>query len=230
MNINKKILVHSLDVGYMVTDYISGKRYAKETAEGVIEVLRAIFSAEKLDQKEPDTPKVEAPSPVSSQVLEEPTMVVLEVLRESLLIPRFKYDPAQKKEIEGYTNLSVVEMPDGRAVIQYKGTHYYTTKEKVMQQIPYPTPCRYFKGFGISATAQTCIRAYRQYLHFASVQEKEKPTGSEDGACDDITFESCANNSPENCKFCVDESRFENKNKLAARKPAPPLMRASVPP
>jgi hypothetical protein len=61
-------------------------------------------------------------------------------------------------------------------------------------------------------------------------KNEPKGKGQEDGTCDDVAFESCANNKPENCKHCVNESRYENKNKLDAKKPAPPLMRASVPP
>ncbi len=62
------------------------------------------------------------------------------------------------------------------------------------------------------------------------VPVKEEPTGQEDGSCDDVAFESCANNTPEQCKYCIDQSRYENNNKLAAKKPAPPLMKASVSP
>jgi len=60
--------------------------------------------------------------------------------------------------------------------------------------------------------------------------KKEEPKGQMDGCCDDVDFETCANNHPNNCKFCIDQSRYENKNKIAAKKPAPPLMKASVPP
>jgi hypothetical protein len=56
----------------------------------------------------------------------------------------------------------------------------------------------------------------------------EEPKGQEDGSCDDVAFETCANNKPENCKFCIDQSRYENKNKLAAKKPAPPSMKTSI--
>ena len=106
-------------------------------------------------------------------------------------------------------------------------------------KMPYPVPRKYFKGMGLSRLLQTCLRAYRHHLgsypedvtHLSSTPtKKEGPLGDEQGTCDDVTFGSCANNSAENCKYCVNESRFEDKNKLAAKKPAPPLMRASVPP
>ena len=41
----------------------------------------------------------------------------------------------------------------------------------------------------------------------------EEPQGHEDGCCDDVAFESCANNSPDICKLCVDQSKYEEKNK-----------------
>jgi len=263
------ILIHSLEHGYVITDHDSGKKYAKETAEGVIEVIKealeisvnpAMTGDVKLERPETEInsqSKIETnwstdsslptpepkPEPTACQKIKE-----LAQIKEpdGLLISRFKYDPwqAQKKEIEGYSNISVMELPDGRAMIQYKGTHYYTTKEKVMQ-IPYPTPYSYFKrpGLGVSATAQTCLRAYRKLLanNLLSADKSltktddvrdqvEEHLGDEQGTCNDIIFESCANNSPENCKFCVNQSRFEDKNKLAAKKPAPPLMHATIEP
>jgi len=262
MNIKKKILIHSLEQGYMVTDYTTGRKYAKETAEGVIDVIREAlgiptFSVEKLDQKQPEaitileskTEILYPIQPIAPPVPESKTTLLQRIKElsqmkspDGILIQSFKYDQAQaqRKEIEGYSNISVVELLDGRAMIQYKEAHYYTTKEKVMQ-IPYPTPRKYFKkmGYGFSSVAQTCLRAYRQYLAnllsadkslTKNENEQEESKGSEDGTCDDVTFESCANNSPEKCKFCVNESRYEDKNKLAAKKPAPPLMKATIEP
>ena len=63
-----------------------------------------------------------------------------------------------------------------------------------------------------------------------SLTKKEVPKGQSDGTCDDVAFETCANNSPMNCRFCIDQSRYGDKNKLVAKKPASPLLRASVPP
>ncbi len=48
--------------------------------------------------------------------------------------------------------------------------------------------------------------------------KKEEPIGQEDGSCDDVSFESCANNAPEQCKYCINQSRYQNKNKVAAQK------------
>jgi len=43
-----------------------------------------------------------------------------------------------------------------------------------------------------------------------------------------VSFETCANNDPEACKFCVNESRYEDKRKIAAGKPRAPLLKASM--
>uniref|UniRef100_A0A6M3LB30 Uncharacterized protein n=1 Tax=viral metagenome TaxID=1070528 RepID=A0A6M3LB30_9ZZZZ len=58
--------------------------------------------------------------------------------------------------------------------------------------------------------------------------EEPEPKGQEDGCCDDVTFEECANNNPENCKFCIDQSRFEDKKKITKQKPGKPLLKASM--
>lgn len=270
MRINRKILIQQYDVGYVVTNYQTGKKFAKDTVEGVIEVLRDALrtletklnsqskietiveaEAETKPSSNPSLVSVPVPEPVITTKHEPEKQSLPQKIKElaqakdpdGLFIPEFDYDPAQKKEIEGYSNISVVELPDNRAMIQYKVAHYYTTKEKIMS-IPYPIPKKHFTGKGLSSVANTCLHAYRKYLHFASIpkenavsidrnmakNKKEVPVGDEQGTCDDISFESCTNNSPENCKFCIDMSRYEDKNKLAAQKPAPPLMRASVPP
>jgi len=52
---------------------------------------------------------------------------------------------------------------------------------------------------------------YRRYL-----AERKVPEGQPDGTCDDVSFDTCANNDPDTCKFCVNESRYEDKRKLAA--------------
>lgn len=66
------------------------------------------------------------------------------------------------------------------------------------------------------------------YAKLRLVNESDKPKGQEEGSCDDITFDLCANNAPDNCKHCVNQSRYENKKKIAAQKPGAPLLKASM--
>lgn len=79
----------------------------------------------------------------------------------------------------------------------------------------------------------TVLRMFMREVSFEKIiypvqSEKIEPKGQEDGCCDDIAFESCANNKPENCKFCIDQSRYEDKKKIAAQKPGAPLLKASM--
>lgn len=249
MNTKKSIKIDQLTEGYNVTNLETNDVFAI-SQKMLITKIKSLFgitdikSNTKISQVKtiPVTP-VSIPAPISESALPlEPKPSAQQKLKKlaqikdpnGLLIPKFKYDPAQEKKIDQYTNMFVVELPDGRAMIRYNEAHYYTTQEKVMQ-IPYLANKKYFHDKGISTTTQICLRAYRQHLHFASItKDQDKPeskpeqVGSEDGTCDDVMFESCANNSPEKCKFCVDESRYENKNKLAAQKPSPPLLKATI--
>ncbi len=244
MNTINKILIHSLEQGYVVTDYISGKKYAVESPESVLRIVgRTLGMTEALpgwlmqpekessttDQQEEQTKTEQAPVP--------------NILKKDILMPRFKYDHSLRKPIPEYKNMWFAELPDGRVVLGYGESSYYTTKENVLNKTPYPIPYGYFKGSDISTTAQTCIRAYRDLLclqpedcsqrtvtkaYLRSEQNEKKPEGNENGSCDDITFDSCANNSPENCKYCVNESRFEDKRKIEANKPSRPVLRATI--
>ena len=225
---SKSIKIDQLTEGYNVTNLETMDVYGV-TKSMLINKVKLLLGI--TESKPTPTPKE---SPVSAQ------QKIKELAQardpDGLLIPKFDYDPAQEKKLEHYSNMFMVELPDGRVMIRYNEAHYYTTKDKVMQ-VPYPTTKKYFVGTGISTTAQICLRAYRQHLHLTSIQKEKTepkpeptPSGSEDGTCDDITFDSCANNSPENCKYCVGESRYENKNKLASKKLSPPLMKAIIPP
>ncbi len=261
MNTINRIMIHSLEQGYVVTDYISGKKYAVESPESVLRIVgRTLGMTEALpgwlmqpekessttDQQEEHTKTEKAPVP--------------NILKKDILMPRFEYDHSLRKPIHGYKNTWYAELPDGRIALGYGKASYYTTKEKIMQLL-YPSPHGYFKESGVSTTAQTCLIAYRKLLaegsiknddevdwtddsgsvafrehekrikeevYLRSEQNEEKPEGDENGSCDDITFDSCANNSPENCKYCVHESRFEDRRKILANKPSRPLLRATI--
>lgn len=154
MNIENKILIHSLEHGYVVTDYISGKKYAVESPESVLKIVgKALGMTEQLPATEEDVLPV-------TESIQEP---VPNILKQDIMIPRFQYDHSLRKWIPDYKNAWYAELPDGRVALGYWESSYYTTKENVIK-IPYPVPYRYFKGSGISTTAQTCLRAYHQVL------------------------------------------------------------------
>jgi len=138
-----------------------------------------------------------------------------------LKIAKFDYDLLAKTR--KYKTLEVLELPDGRVVLKYGAVRYYSTKEKVMQ-IPFPFPRGSFsKEGGWSSNVEQAFKMYRRYL-----AERKEPEGQPDGTCDDVSFETCANNDPEACKFCMNESRYEDKRKLAAKKPRAPLLKAHM--
>ena len=143
------------------------------------------------------------------------------ILRPSdLKLAAFDYDDDKMQQ---YKSLKFLELPNGRVVLQYANSRYYTEREKVMQ-IPFPFPKKYFsKENGWSSSVEQAFKMYRRYL-----DERKEPEGQPDGTCDDVSFETCANNDPETCKFCVDGSRYEDKQKIAARKPGAPLLKASM--
>ncbi len=202
-----KILIQAYHEGYMLTDYITGKKYAKETPEGVIAAITKLLigDSQEISKLIPEVSQPESNNDGHSEITQKIELPVVNVPKETLFIPHFDYDLSQRKEIKGYTNIGVVETPDGKAMIDYKKVHYYTTKEKILK-IPYPIPRGYFKDMKISSVALTCVRAYRDYLEF-----EEKP--NENGTCDDVTYEECIGKDKDQCKFCTKESRFEKAEK-----------------
>jgi len=63
-----------------------------------------------------------------------------------------------------YKSLSFWELPDGRVVLNYSNSHYYTTKDLVMQ-IPFPFPEGCFdKKNGWSSSVEQAFKMYRRYL------------------------------------------------------------------
>jgi len=143
------------------------------------------------------------------------------ILRPSdLKIAKFDYDDDKMQQ---YKSLRFLELPDGRVVLDYAHSRYYSTKGVVMQ-IPFPFPGGLFsKENGWSSSVEQAFKMYRRHL-----AEQKEPEGLPEGTCDDVSFDTCANNDPEACKFCVDESRYEDKRKLAARKRGAPLLKASM--
>jgi len=100
-----------------------------------------------------------------------------------------------------------------KGIIHKFGTDVYQNKAVVLRaflrEIPYPME--------VPAS-----------IPEAPAPEVPEEKGSVDGTCDDIMFDSCVNNNPENCRFCVKQSRFQDKKKIAAMKPSRPQLKATV--
>ncbi len=235
-----EVRIEKLHSGFLLTEQSSEpmriRKYGRRDPKEVIDLIRDIFGI---------CPDIEHTKyPGTSQITQTK---VPNILKKDILIPKFKYDHSLRKQIPGHENIWYAELPDGRVALRYGESSYYTTKENVMN-IPFPVPYGYFKESGVSTLALTCFRAYRNFLSadknltrngmeesvYSTPKEEhsgtslEKHKGDENGSCDDVTFDSCANNSPENCKYCVNESRFEDKRKIAANKPSRPLLKATV--
>lgn len=191
-----KLTIEKLKTGYMITED-NGEQHAVWYPEQLIKKMKELFGIEKRYADVRKAAIVDTAQEQPSTPLQKIKELAQVKDAHGLLIPKFEYDESQKKDIEGYTNLSVVEMPDGRAVLMYGEAHYYTTKEKILT-IPHPVPFGYFKGKGVSSVAVTCLRAYRSYL---------------------------ANPAPQPTAY-VSKSTQDRIKEASERKPVPPLMTA----
>ena len=250
---SKSINISKLDEGFIVKDLETSLEYAA-TKERMIQKVKALLGI--TDKKKPvvklkPKPKSQEPSdpitaPLAAAARGKPFIETGFVLKE-ITFPNNLTDLQEHKQgkmswhvskdstaihilREGYTpvELSVTDLKylydnpiAAKGIIQKFGEDVYQNKAVVLRaflrEIPYP----------------------KIYPEVPDVPVPEAPTpppipevpeekGSVDGTCDDIMFDSCANNSPENCKFCVNQGRFEDKKKLAAKKPAPRQMKVDM--
>lgn len=188
-----QIVVKGCDEGFLVESYcedetnctlmIRDKRYGAGSNEDLLRVIRKILKMPETLFPPPITPGLALTredakafwNEKNPQVTEEQKEMFIQVKQipaiqspanpEDIpaLIPKFEYDHELRKEIDGYTNVWYAELPDGRVVVGYNQTNYYTTKENVMK-IPYPIPGRYFEGMDIPKSARTPLKAYRELL------------------------------------------------------------------
>ncbi len=215
MNIENKILIHSLECGYIVTYCTSGRKYAKETAEGVIEVIREALGISKPEPESQE--KVckcmqQKEEPVKIEEPEKKILPVPNISKQDSLIPRFKYDHSLRKSIPDYKNTWYAELPDGRVVLGYGVSSYYTTKEKVMQ-LPSPVPYGYFKKSGVSTTAQTCLRAYRNLLYAAAFCEKAGKNENDDDKEEEVASDYVSKSTQDRIREAA-EQKAERRRKM----------------
>jgi len=153
-----EIRIEKLYRGFLIVEQsdepVRTKKYGAESGEETMKIIKSILgiiekSVEPVQEQLQNTLGLYAPVP--------------NILKQDILFPRFKYDHSLRKSIPDYKNTWYVELQDGKVVLGYGESSYYTTKESVMK-IPFPVPYGYFKGSDISSTARTCLRAYRDHL------------------------------------------------------------------
>ena len=214
----KKLEIRQLKEGFLFTDE-NDDDYAVSSGSLSKKVL-AYFGLTRHDSRKKTEIKKTAKQPLDKCNCITPRSPMPVLHPSDLKIAKFDYD---NNRMQRYKTLKFLELPDGRVILQYANSRYYTEREKVMQ-IPYPFPKGYFdKTNGWSSNVEQAFKMYRRYL-----AERKEPEGQPDGTCDDVSFDTCANNDPKICKFCVDGSRYEDKQKIAARKPGRPLLKASM--
>lgn len=227
------INISKLEEGFIVKDLETNQEYAvtKERMIQKVKALLGITSKKKpIPEPEPE-PEPEEPSDPIKPIIETGFVLKeipfphkltdLQEYKQGKMSWHISKDSTAIRILrEGYdvpVELSITDLKylydnpiAAKGIIHKFGTDVYQNKAVVLRaflrEIPYP----------------------KIYPEVPEVTEVPEEKGSEDGTCDDIMFDSCVNNSPENCKFCVNQSRFQDKNKLAAKKPVPPLMKAKM--
>lgn len=135
-------------------DYNISKIIKKSTDDDVVRLIELLIQYNEYtsqDQQDYIQPHIEPP--IEPQVLRP----------EDLKIPPFQYE---KSNIQHYLKISFCEIADGRVVIEYSGSKYFTTIQNVLK-IPYPLPpaSKYFnKDNGWSSSIEMAFKTYRKYL------------------------------------------------------------------
>jgi hypothetical protein len=78
-----------------------------------------------------------------------------------LTISKFEYD---KSKMQKYQSIQYQELEDGKVVLSYKGSRYFTTKELVLKLAVDATPEFYQKTLRWSSSKEMAFKLYRKYL------------------------------------------------------------------
>lgn len=236
---SKSINITKLDEGFIIKDMETSLEYAATKAR-MIQKVKSLLGI--TDKKKPVAKPVpdKPPQPIidTGFVLKEITfpknLTDLQEHKQGKMSWHVSKDSTEIRiSREGYdtpVEMSVTDLKylydnpiAAKGIIQKFGADVYQNKAVVLRaflrEIPYPKI--FFKVPVIEVPAPEAPIP-------APTQEVPEEKGSVDGTCDDIMFDSCANNSPENCKFCVNQGCFEDKKKLAAKKPAPRQMKVDM--
>lgn len=225
---SRSINITKLEEGFIIKDLETNMEYAT-TKDRLVQKLKALLGI--TDKKKPvPVPEPEKPSEHTKPITE--TGFVLKEIT-------FPNNLTGLQEQEHKQGKMTWYLSKDSTSIHIKREGYDTPVELLVTDLKYlydnPIPAKgIIKQFGedVYQNKAVVLRAFLREIPypkiFPEIPEVPEEKGSEDGTCDDITFDNCANNKPENCKFCVERSRFQDKNKLAAKKPAPPQMKINI--
>ncbi len=185
-----QIIIRTLDEGYLITNdagqetaVCNGQQLVRKVREyfglvktgleknfkkSKITLSAEIFKDTKAESHNSQSLSIEHEPPRLLQVesSQEATLSKLDtndifIFPNNLKISAFEYD---KTQMEQYKTILFQELPDGRVVLDYNGSRYYTMKEWVLQ-IPFPFPRKCFsKETGWSSSTAFAFKSYRKYL------------------------------------------------------------------
>lgn len=120
----KRLIIEQLKEGFNFIDE-DGEKYAV-LESGIVEKIKAYFGLIKHKEKEHEAP-IAARQQEKYGAGSHPAGATFIVRPSDLHIPKFEYD---NSKMQSYENIFFQEFQDGRVVLEYNMSHYYTTKKK----------------------------------------------------------------------------------------------------
>lgn len=175
------ISIEALDEGFII-ETEEEKRFAVGSLDQLVEKVRRIFGNNQTPElPEPPEDVIILPEHASEDARHiEPVMcdgtdkaAVQGINQKELRLEAFEFD---KSKMQKLGSVSFQELEDRRVVLEYAGSHYYTTKDLVLK-IPYPFPRGTFtKENGWCSINEQAFKKYRRHLaDVAASPRVEKP-------------------------------------------------------
>jgi len=166
----KRLIIEQLKEGFIFTDD-NDEKYAVSSGS-LSRKVHAYFGMTRPDSRKKTEIKKTADNNLvqsgqCAEILETPgfdSPAAPLILHLSDYLKRSPFNFDRLAKMQKYKTLKFLELPNGRVVLQYANSRYYTEREKVMQ-IPFPFPKGYFsKKNGWSSGVEQAFKMYRRYL------------------------------------------------------------------
>lgn len=225
---SKIIQIEQMDEGYLVKDTEQMKNYAvsKEKLIQKVKALLGITDTKPAPKPKPPTPARHSEMSDTLFKKDKPESPIKEC-------EAFEIDPITERRV----GLTYYWIKDDKICISREGygVRIYFELEALLELSKDPMRDETIKVFGKATYANKAVILNGFFKDAPPISSliasfNNKSNENEQGSCDDVDFEDCTNNSPENCKFCTNKSRFQSKKKINAQKPSPPLMKATFNP